>query len=100
MNQAIESDAHYRQALKRIAALKDHVAAIRDIQALVGANRNIGNAEAEDISDIASLDDALSNIGYTLRGLESAVADWEAFAAYGSLDDPAADRAWHHRRVL
>ena len=100
MFEEIATDAHYRQMLKRVVALKDHATAIRDVQALASANRHIGSIEPEDLRDIAALDDALADIGYTLRGLESAIADWEAFESYGSRDDPAAERAWHRRRVL
>jgi hypothetical protein len=65
MCDVIESESAFRQALKRAAALREHVAAIR-----------------------------------ALRGLDAAIADWEAFISYGESEDPAADRARYLRGVL
>lgn len=100
MSTAIESEAHYHHALKRATALRDHVAAIRAVQALASANRYTGCVEAEDLRDLAALDDALADINFTLRDLEAAIADWEAILSYGARDNAAADRAWHRHRLL
>jgi hypothetical protein len=100
MHGAIETEAQFRQALNRAAALREHLAAIRAVQALASANRHIGYVEAEDTRDLAALDDALADIGYTLRSIEASLADWEACTSYGAPDDSAADRSWHLRRVL
>ena len=94
----ITTPAQYRQTLKRAAALRAHRAAIREVQALASANRLVGHAEAEDLRDLAGLDDAFGDIGYTLGGLEAALADWETAENYGGRDNRAADRAWHRRR--
>ena len=100
MSTAIESEAHYRHALKRATALRDHVAAIRAVQALASANRFTGCVEPEDLRDLAALDDALADIGFTLRDLEGAIADWEDVLSFGARDNAAANRAWHFRRLL
>jgi hypothetical protein len=100
MCDVIESESAFRQALKRAAALREHVAAIRAVQALAAANRHIGTVESADLRDLAVLDDALADIGYALRGLDAAIADWEAFISYGESEDPAADRARYLRGVL
>ena len=100
MSDTIEAEAQYRQALKRITALRDHASAIRGVQALASANRHIGQVEPEDLRDLAPLDDALADIAFTLKALEGDIADWEAFVNYGGPDDAAADRNWYRRRTL
>jgi len=94
----IETAAQYAEVLKRSTALRAHCAAIRALQAQASADRFLGHIEATDLRDLAGLDDVLADIGYTLRGLEAALADWETRESYGTPDDPAADRAWHRRR--
>jgi hypothetical protein len=100
MQDTIDSTPHYRAALCRAAALREHRDALRAVQALASANRAAGTIEPADLRDLAALDDALADIGYTLSGLEAAIADWETRDSYGAPDDPAADRAWHRRRTL
>jgi hypothetical protein len=94
----IDTPVQYRQTLQRCAALRAQCAAIRSLQAQASADRFLGHIEAADLRDLAGLDDVLADIGYTLRGLEAALADWETAESYGTADDPAADRAWHRRR--
>jgi hypothetical protein len=100
MPDTIDTDAHYRQALRRAAALHDHCAALRAVQALASANRYLGAIEPEDQRDLAALDDVLADIGYALRCLEGDIADWEARQSGDTRDGCAADRAWHRRRTL
>lgn len=100
MPDSIDSEARYREALRRAGALRDHRVAVRAVQALASANRSAGTVEPEDLRDLAALDDVVADIGYTLRDIEAAIADWEAVQSYGTRDDPAADRGWHRRRTL
>lgn len=57
----IESDAHYRDTLRRIAALDALIGRLRAIQA-----------------------EAIANLKYTLGHLKNDAADWEALDAYGA----------------
>jgi hypothetical protein len=83
----IESDAHYRDILHRIAALEALVAGVRALQAEAIADRALGRLTDEDVRDVGDegpLGDAVANLTYTLKNLKSDAADWEAFAAYGA----------------
>ncbi|NNE82469.1 MAG: hypothetical protein HKN28_00710 [Alphaproteobacteria bacterium] len=83
----IESDAHYRDILRRIAALEALVAGVRAIQAEAIAERALGRLTDEDVRDVGDegpLGDAVANLTYTLKNLSSDAADWEAFADYGA----------------
>lgn len=83
----IESDAHYRDILRRIAALETLVAGVRAIQTEAIAERALGRLTDEDVRDVSdegALGDAVANLTYTLNNLKSDAADWDAFAAYGA----------------
>ncbi len=83
----IESDAHYRDTLRRIAALEALIAGLRAIQAEAISERALGRLtddDVRDVSDQGALGDAIANLNYTLGHLKIDAADWEAFAAYGA----------------
>jgi hypothetical protein len=83
----IETDAHYRETLRRIAALEELIAGLRSIQAEAIAERALGRLtddDVRDVSDAGALGDAVANLNYTLGHLKTDAADWEAFAAYGA----------------
>ena len=83
----IESDAHYRDILHRIAALEALVAGVRAIQTEAIAERALGRLTDEDVRDVSdegALGNTVANLTYTLKNLTSDAADWEAFAAYGA----------------
>lgn len=83
----IESNAHYRDILYRIAALEALVAGVRAIQVEAIAERALGRLTDEDVRDVSDdgpLGDAVANLTYTLKNLKSEAADWEAFAAYSA----------------
>lgn len=100
MTDMIDSEFRCRLAQRRLAAIVAHRNALRAIQAQASADRDAGILDDSDLRDMRALDDAFDDLGYTLRNLEHAIADWEAAQAYGGSDDPAADRAWHRRRTL
>ena len=83
----IESDAHYRDILCRIAALEALIADVRGVQAEAISERARGRLTDEDVRDVSDdgpLGDAIANLNYTRGHLKSDAADWEAFAAYGA----------------
>jgi hypothetical protein len=73
----IETSSQYRALCGRIAALESHLRAIDTARALARSHRRSGRIEAEDLRDLLPLDDARSDITYTLRGLEQAAGEWE-----------------------
>jgi hypothetical protein len=83
----IETDAHYRDTLRRIAALEALVARLRDIHADAIAERALGRLtddDVRDVSDAGALGDAAANLKYTIGHLKNDAADWEALDAYGA----------------
>ena len=83
----IESDAHYRDTLRRIAALEALIANLRAVAAEAIAERALGRLiddDVREVSEAGALGDAIANLNYTLRYLKNDAADWEAFIAYGS----------------
>lgn len=74
----IETSSQYRELRERIAALESHITAIDAVRALARFHRQSRRIEAEDLRDLDPLEDARSDIAYTLRGLEQAVGEWEA----------------------
>ena len=100
MSDTIETEAQFRHTLRRAAALRDHCAALRAVQALAIANHYLGTVEPEDLRDLVALDDILGDVSYALRCLEGALTDWETSHSHGAGNDDAADRAWHRRRSL
>ena len=87
----IETDAHYRDTLRRIAAIEALIARVRAVQAEAISERALGRLtddDVRDVSDQGALGDAVSNLNYTLRRLKTDVADWEAFADYGARPVP------------
>lgn len=97
MIEPIDSPSQLRQALRRAVAIR---AALQAIQAHAIADRDAGVLANEDLRDLSALDDALSDLGYTLRNLETAIDDWEDSLDSDRNQGPAADRAWHRRRSL
>lgn len=90
----IETDAHYRDTLRRIAAVEALIAQVRAVQAEAISERALGRLtddDVRDVSDEGALGDAIANLSYTLRHLKTDAADWEAFADYGAR--PAAGAA-------
>ena len=73
----IETSSQYRALCSRIAALESHLLAIDTARALARSHRQSGRIEAEDLRDLLPLDDARSDVTYTLRGLEQAAGEWE-----------------------
>jgi hypothetical protein len=73
----IETSSQYRKLCGRIAALESHLAAIEAVRSLALANKTAGRVETEDIRDLLPLEDARSDVSFTLRGLVQAVAEWE-----------------------
>lgn len=83
----IESDAHYRDTLRRIAALEALIGRLRDIQAEAIAERARGRLtddDVRDVSDAGALGDAMANLKYTIGHLKNDAADWEALDAYSA----------------
>ena len=83
----IESDAHYREILRRIAALEALIGRLCEVEAEAVAECALGRLTADDVRDVSeagALGDALANLKYTLGTLKTDAADWEAFAAYGA----------------
>ena len=83
----IETDAHYRDTLRRIAALEALIAGLRSIQAEAISERALGrltDEDVRDVSDAGALGDAVANLSYTIGHLKTDAADWEAFADYGA----------------
>lgn len=83
----IDTDAHYRDVLRRIDALQGLIGRLRAIEAEAQSERALGRLEDEDLRDVSEagpLGDAVANLSYTVRHLTAAAADWEEFAAYGS----------------
>lgn len=92
----IESDAHYRDTLRRIAALEALTARLHDIHADAIAERARGRLtddDVRDVSDAGALGDAAANLNYTLGCLKNDAADWEARAAYGARPTAAGSAA-------
>lgn len=73
----IETSSQYRDLCDRIAALESHVAAIDAARSLALANKSAGRIETEDLRDLLPLEDARSDVAYTLRGLHQAAGEWE-----------------------
>lgn len=83
----IETDAHYRDTLRRIAALEALVTRLRAIQAEAISERALGRLTDDDVRDVGdagALGDAVANLKYTIGHLKNDAADWEAFDAYGA----------------
>ncbi|NKB48811.1 MAG: hypothetical protein GKS02_05525 [Alphaproteobacteria bacterium] len=83
----VESDAHYRDILRRIAALEALITGIRSVQAEAISERALGRLtenDVRDVSDDGALGDTIANLTYTLSHLKTDAADWEAFTAYGA----------------
>lgn len=74
----IETSSQYRDLCGRIAALESHIAAIDKAMALARAHETAGRIEAEDLRNLLPLEDARSDVAYTLRGLAQAAGEWEA----------------------
>ena len=74
----IETSSQYRDLCDRITALESHVRAIDAIRSLALANKTTGRIEVEDLRDLLPLEDARSDVTYTLRGLAQAAGEWEA----------------------
>ncbi|MBT4907138.1 MAG: hypothetical protein HOK98_11175 [Rhodospirillaceae bacterium] len=74
----IETSSQYRELCERITALESHLTAINAVRVLAHSNRDAARIEAVDLRDLLPLDDARSDITYTLRGLEQAASEWEA----------------------
>jgi len=90
----IETDADYRDTLRRIAALEALIAGLRSVHAEAISERALGRLtddDVRDVSDAGALGDAVANLNYTLGHLQTDAADWEAFADYGAR--PAAGAA-------
>ena len=90
----IETDAHYRDTLRRIAAVEGLIARLRAIQAEAISERALGRLTDEDVREVSEADalgDAVANLKYTMGQLKTDAADWEAFTAYGA--QPAAGAA-------
>lgn len=83
----IETDAHYRDTLRRIAAVEGLITRLRSIQAEAISERALGRLLDEDVREVCeagALGDAIANLKYTIGQLKTDAADWEAFIAYGS----------------
>ncbi len=83
----IETDAHYREILRRIAALEGLISSLRSIEAEAISERALGRLTDEDVREVSEagpLGDAIANLSYTLGHLKADAADWEAFADYGA----------------
>ncbi len=83
----VETDAHYREILRRIAALESLVANLRSIEAEAVSERALGRLTDEDVREVGEagpLGDAIANLNYTLRGLRTEANDWEALVDYGA----------------
>ena len=73
----IETSSQYRELCDRIAALESHIQAIDAAKSLAGAHKATGRIETEDLRDLLPLEDARSDVAYTLRGLIQAAGEWE-----------------------
>lgn len=73
----IETSSQYRELCGRITALESHVAAIDAARSLALANKAAGRIATEDLRDLLPLEDARSDVAYTLRGLIQAAGEWE-----------------------
>ncbi|MDA0787636.1 MAG: hypothetical protein O3B37_15250 [Proteobacteria bacterium] len=73
----IETSSQYRALCSRIAALESHLRAIDKARSLARTHRQSEQIEEEDLRDLLPLDDARSDVTYTLRGLEQAAGEWE-----------------------
>ena len=83
----IETDAHYRDTLRRIAALEALIGRLCAIQAEAVCERALGRLtddDVRDVSDAGALGDAVANLKYTIGHLKNDAADWEALDAYGA----------------
>lgn len=83
----IETDTHYRDTLRRIAALETLIGRLRAIQAEAIAERALGRLtddDVRDVSDDGALGDAVANLNYTIGHLKNDAADWETLDAYGA----------------
>lgn len=74
----IETSSQYHELCERIAALESHLRAIDAARSLARSHRKSRRIEAEDLRDLLPLDDARSDVSYTLRGLEQAAGEWQA----------------------
>jgi len=74
----IESSSQYRELRERIAALETHITAIDAVRALARSHQRSGRIDTDDLRDLLPLEDARSDVTYTLRGLEQAAGEWEA----------------------
>ena len=73
----IETDAHYREILRRIAALEELIARLRAIQAEAIAERALGRLtddDVRDVSDAGARGDAVANLSYPLGHLKTDAA--------------------------
>ncbi|MBT4773649.1 MAG: hypothetical protein HOL07_11080 [Rhodospirillaceae bacterium] len=73
----IETSRQYRELCSRIAALETHVRAIDAARSLALANKTAGRIATADLRDLLPLEDARSDVAYTLRGLVQAAGEWE-----------------------
>jgi hypothetical protein len=73
----IETPSQYRELRERIAVLESHLTTIDAVRILARSHKQSGRLEAEDLRDLLPLDDACSDVAYTLRGLVQAVDEWE-----------------------
>jgi len=73
----IETSSQYRELCGRIAALESHVRAIDAARSLALANKTAGRIVTEDLHDLLPLEDARSDVAFTLRGLVQAAGEWE-----------------------
>ncbi len=73
----IETSSQYRELRERIAALETHITAIDAARALARSHRQSGRIDPDDLRDLLPLDDARSDVTYTLRGLKQAAGEWE-----------------------
>tara|TARA_R110002072_G_scaffold191068_1_gene347910 strand:+ start:245 stop:526 length:282 start_codon:yes stop_codon:yes gene_type:complete len=74
----IETPSQYRELRERIAALETHLTAIDTVRTLALSHHRSRQIEDEDLRDLLPLDDARSDVTYTLRGLLQAAGEWEA----------------------
>lgn len=79
----IESERQYRDLLDRIWALEQHLSNIDELQALARTHRSSNRIEDRDMRDLAPLEDARTDVAYTLQGLTHAVHEWEDLTFYG-----------------
>ena len=79
----IENEFQYRTIRARIAALREHLSALTELQDRARADRRMARIEDEDLQSLAPLEDAREDVSWTCERLRDAAGEWEDLVEYG-----------------